>query len=297
MADSIERQSGASRFAEDLAEAISVDSSGNISTCDMSEHSSDTLESNLKSGRPMFFFHKLEVDYRAALGIFERLLPCFSENIPDSAEDLENLSAACQSGSLSAERLLKITLDNSWSDLRNIAQTHAINIDLLQLFTIFLARPFRQQAAEQMTAGVDLGHWEKGYCPVCGHSSVLGSILGKEGQRWLWCCCCNTRWRFGRIGCAFCENQSQQELGYLTAEEYPGYRIYVCDSCRRYLKEIISGSEGDDINFDYDQEYLASASLDAAALAQGYISEPIWINRYDPPGEKAPEVCSESKEI
>jgi len=277
MSDSVERQSGAGRFAEDLSEAISVDSMRRISTCDTGEYSADMLECNLKSGKPLFFFHKPDVNYWVAQEVFERLLPCFSENIPESAEDLENLSAVYQSGSLSAERLLEITLDNSWSDLRNIAQTHAINIDLLQLFTIYLARPFRQQGAEQVTKGVDLGHWEKGYCPVCGHSPVLGSILGKEGQRWLWCCCCNTHWRFGRIGCPFCENQSQEELGYLTMEEYTGYRIYVCDRCRRYLKEFISDSEVNEIKFDYDQEYLASASLDAAALAQRYISEPIWL--------------------
>ena len=297
MSESTERQSDTSRFAQDLVKAIERVSTSGTATNRKTEHCPKELTEKLEAGEPIFVFDIKELDNRATQEVFERLLSCFNEHFPENAESLANLDSACQSGSLSAERLLRITLDNSWSDLRSINHTHAINIDLLQLFTIYLARPFRQQRAEQLTAGLDLSLWQQGYCPVCGHSPVLGSILGKEGQRWLWCCCCNTRWRFGRIGCAFCENQSQQELGYLTAEEYPGYRIYVCDRCRRYLKEIINGSEEEEINFDYDQEYLTSAPLDQAALAQGYISEPIWINRYAPSDDVGPEVSSESKEI
>ena len=295
MSDPAERQSDTSRFAQDLVEAIEIVSTYNTATNRKTEHCPKELAGKLEAGKPILVFDIKESDNRAAQEVFGRLLSCFNEHFTENAECLEKLDSACQSGSLSAEKILRITLDNSWSELRNIAYKFSIDLDLLQLFTIYLARPFRQQMAEQLTVGVDLGLWQQGYCPVCGHSPVLGSILGKEGQRWLWCCCCNTRWRFGRIGCPFCQNQSQDKLGYLTMEEYSGYRIYVCDQCRRYLKEIISDSEADEINFNYDREYLASAPLDQAALAQGYISEPIWINRYDPPDNVGPEVCSEMK--
>ncbi len=297
MSEPAERQPDSSRFAQNLVETLE-----NISTCGAishrkTEYCSKELTKKLESGETIFVFESKELDGWSAQEVFDRLLSCFNEHFPENAESLANLEAVCQNGSLSAAKLLGITLGNSWSELRTIAYENSLDLDLLQLFTIYLARPFRQQMAEQLTSGLDLSLWEQGYCPVCGHSPVFGSILGKEGRRWLWCCCCNTRWRFDRIGCPFCQNRSQQELGYLTAEEYPGYRIYVCDSCRRYLKEIISGSEADEIKFDYDQEYLASASLDAAALGQGYISEPIWINRYDPPDDVEPEVYSEFKEI
>jgi FdhE protein len=292
-----ERQSDTSRFAQDLVKAMEKVPTCGSAVNQKTEPCTKELIEGLVSGKPIYVFNLQEPDKRAAQEVFERLLSCFNEHIRENAESLENLDTACQNGSLSAEQLLRITLDNCWSELRSISYKFSIDLDLLQLFTIYLARPFRQQMAEQLTAEVDLGLWQQGYCPVCGHSPVLGHLLGKEGRRWLWCCCCNTRWRFPRIQCPFCMNQSQAELGYLSLEGVCGYRIYVCDQCRRYLKEMVSDSDENAINIDYDREYITSASLDQAALTQGYISEPIWINRYDPPDDAGPEVCTKSKEI
>ena len=290
---------GSRRDAEKLSKAIrKVSATLSEQECfDQFPAPPDKLKQHqqLTMGQPLFVPDQVKIKKEAAEKAFLLLIDAFRGNLDDINQDLDRLDQAVQAKEISPLELLEITLHHHWGKLKSISLKLSIDTEILQFFTIYLARPFRQQAAERLWSGDLADNWHKGYCPVCGHHPVLGRIYGEPAHRELWCCCCNTTWKFTRIGCPVCSNQSQNQLGYLTIESYPLYRIYVCDKCRRYLKINIDESEINTEGFKYDLEYLKSASLDQAALAQGYISEPIWISRNDFSGDLNPEVCSDSK--
>ena len=243
----------------------------------------DYLKQLLKSGIPLFEPEQVTVSKDLSQQAFSMLLRALTDHMPEAAQDLTTLQRTFDEGALSPHDLLMITLEHRWSELRQCALTLSVDVELLQFFTLYLARPFRQQAAERLANLIDYHNWRQGYCPVCGHSAVLGRQGAPEGQQWLWCCCCNTQWRFARLQCAFCLNQVQQDLGYLTVEAFPGRRIYVCDKCKRYLKVIESGNDQFEAPFDYDLEYFCAVELDRIAVSEGYVAQPIWVLPYESP--------------
>lgn len=78
--------------------------------------------------------------------------------------------------------------------------------------------------------------WQQPICPVCGTAPSFASLEGTEGQRKLICGSCFTRWRYKRIGCAFCSEEEPARLKVLTLEEFPGWSAAVCLTCQSYIK-------------------------------------------------------------
>ena len=247
------------------------------------EQNGDAIQEKLKRGKPLLDPGPISVKNIAAERVFDLLLGLFREHLAEKAEDWERLGQGYHSGHIGASGLLEATLQHRWDVLQAWAQESSIDIDALRFFSIYLARPFRQQAAQRLWDDTLMRFWQKGYCPVCGHSPVFGRLIGAPGHRQLWCCCCNTSWSFPRIGCPFCKNQSADQLGYLTVDEFASYRIYVCDKCRRYLKTSVCPEESGKDDWDYDRDYFSTVALDPIALREGYIAEPVWLARCEQP--------------
>jgi formate dehydrogenase maturation protein FdhE len=243
------------------------------------ERDDATIREKLRQGTPLLDLRYIHVKNAAAERIFELLLNVFREHLPENVEDWEKLDHGVGGARFAARELLQATLEHRWGALQAWAQGSSIDIDALQFFSIYLARPFREQVARRLWDEAQTAFWQEGYCPVCGHSPVLGRLIGSPGHRQLWCCCCNTTWSFPRIGCPFCKNQSQDELGYLSVPEPASYRVYVCDRCRRYLKTGVGSEESGKNGWDYDREYFSTATLDSIALREGYVAEPVWLAR------------------
>jgi len=254
-----------------------------LSDCFPIERNSDAVQEKLKKGKPLLDPGHIQIKNAAAERVSGLLLSVFRQHLSEKTEDWEKLEQGYHSGDMAAPELLEATLQHHWGALQVWARQLSIDIDALQFFSIYLARPFRQQAAQRLWDGTQADFWRKGYCPVCGHSPVLGRLIGSPGHRQLWCCCCSTAWSFPRIGCPFCKNQSQDRLGYLTVDEFASYRIYVCDKCKRYLKTSVCPEESGKDDWDYDREYFSAFALDSIALREGYIAEPVWLARCEQP--------------
>lgn len=84
----------------------------------------------------------------------------------------------------------------------------------------------------------DEEHWLRGYCPTCGSPPAMAQLVGIDPGRLrlLSCGCCNTRWRYRRIACPFCETPDDHRLSTLAIEGEKYLRIDYCQSCRAYLK-------------------------------------------------------------
>jgi FdhE protein len=84
----------------------------------------------------------------------------------------------------------------------------------------------------------DEDRWLRKYCPTCGAPPAMAQLLGVDPGRLrlLSCGCCQTRWRYRRTGCPFCDDQHEHRLSVLAIEGEGGLRIDYCDTCRGYLK-------------------------------------------------------------
>lgn len=110
--------------------------------------------------------------------------------------------------------------------------------------------------------------WSHGHCPTCGSLPLIGSLREKEGQRYLTCSFCLTDYRTKRLGCPICDETEFDKLAFYTVEEEPGFRVDVCESCKRYIK--VADFRELDRKLLPLLDDLASLPFDILATKKGY---------------------------
>lgn len=213
--------------------------------------------------------------------LMSELFALLRKHLPDRTAGLDAIEQQFLSGQISVTDFVQAVLKNDGNQLRTMMRQHDIPEDLVTFLAVYVARPYRVQMARFLLEGVDLAVWSFGYCPVCGHWPSLAHIGGPETMRMLWCLHCDTRWKFKRLQCAFCLNEDQEEMEFISLPENDAYRLHVCNKCRRYLKEIKSSDAPEDVAFD--TVYLGTMLLDVAAEREHYIQESPLTVRYDDP--------------
>ncbi len=154
---------------------------------------------------------------------------------------------------------------------RNFAhQSRAAGLepDLGTLIAHTSLAPFYWKQAAGVRPQLSLSQVASGACPVCGARPIMGFIRAEDGARVLECSLCGTRWGAPRMACAFCRTQDRTKLRYHFVEGDSARRVYVCDSCKGYLKVTdMSGHAGDLV---IALEDMATAYLDEVARERGY---------------------------
>lgn len=206
------------------------------------------------------------------------LIALFCEHISEKFHTLNPLVSDRATSSHSLTTLMNITLHGSGARLAEFSRHHGLPLELLTFFAVYLSRPIRQAVARKASDAGTFREWQLGYCPVCGVWARMGQIGSKEGRMQLWCIGCDHTWSFPRLHCPFCLEGDPAKLGYLKIDERDLYRAYSCDSCRRYLKTIVT-SEADSVNFD--AEYLSSSAVDVMASFEGYIQDFVGYAAFD----------------
>ena len=117
-----------------------------------------------------------------------------------------------------------------------------------------------------------LDKWAAAYCPVCGAAPHLALIEGDEGRRFLSCGRCFTRWNFRRMVCPFCGEAGKDKTRYFTVENDVAHRVYVCDTCKHYLKSVDTRVKATPFA---RLEDLATIRLDIVAKREGYIRDTV----------------------
>jgi FdhE protein len=111
--------------------------------------------------------------------------------------------------------------------------TLAASVIPLALFPVLV--PLRAGLEPLLAAG----HWEEGYCPLCGGVPKLGEFRGLEQIRFLRCGLCAAEWSFPRLRCPACGNQDHRRLGHLHVDgEQNKCRAATCEECRQYVKMV-----------------------------------------------------------
>jgi hypothetical protein len=126
-------------------------------------------------------------------------------------------------------------------------------------------RPFLTRCAESWTQAIDLSRWQRGYCPLCGFEPEIATITAHD--RLLICGRCAAQWSLPAPTCPFCGESSAHGVTSFASRD-GRYRVYGCNTCRRYLKAF--NAVGADRPALPAVDSIATLPLDAAAMQKGY---------------------------
>jgi FdhE protein len=112
-----------------------------------------------------------------------------------------------------------------------------------------------------------LNDWGESYCPVCGAPPGISAIEGDENRLYLYCGRCSQSWNHPRLVCVHCGEQDQKKLQYFFARDDETHRVYVCDSCKHYIKTVDKREKP--VVFPRLED-LTTMGLDMVAKNEGY---------------------------
>ena len=128
-------------------------------------------------------------------------------------------------------------------------------------------RPVLTRCAEAIMARTDFAAWHLHICPLCAGEPDL-AVITPAAERLLICSRCAARWKFDQIACPFCLNDERSKITSLASRDGQ-YRLFCCDSCRRYLKAFDARRAARHVMPAVDG--VATLPLDAAAIQRGYL--------------------------
>ena len=127
-------------------------------------------------------------------------------------------------------------------------------------------RPFLARCSDVWLGRLDLTVWQRAWCPICGGEPDFAA-LGTAGDRSLICGRCLAQWPFHRTACPFCGNDGERGVRSFASRDRR-YRVYGCESCRKYLKAYDARGAARPVMPAVDT--IATLPLDAAAIQSGF---------------------------
>jgi len=187
---------------------------------------------------PLIATSDFRLDHQAAGDLLQHVCQVTSESNSDMAQSARGLLNAVQAEKFEVRPLFKALLEGDDTAFNTMAAEIAVDKGALAFLAYSAIKPSLSLFAEQLATFLpDDDSWVKGYCPICGSYPGM-ALLGADGERWLCCGFCWHKWSVNRIFCPFCENKDSQTLHYFFSEAEKGYRVDVCDKCRKYVKTV-----------------------------------------------------------
>ncbi len=139
---------------------------------------------------------------------------------------------------------------------------------LLDFALYHALHPLLAAYAEAWLPLVDENGWYRSPCPICGGAADFAALVSGGGARRLLCSRCDAEWIAPRGTCPFCGESTPGRLGYFATGPDGIYRLYVCETCRRYLKTIDLRELARPVHLP--AERILTVGLDLAAQQAGY---------------------------
>ena len=221
------------------------------------------IETTLKAGRPLFKASRLPLDL---LGSFEILLGFSGVKAPNQAGFDAVMEYLASEQSVFNQAAMFIT-DGRDSDLRRMAERNDLDQEILSFLVRTALKPAFKAvnlAAENLIFECE---WKQGFCPLCGSEPDMAR-LEAEGARTLHCGLCGCEWSFPRLECPYCRTIDSDQLSYLFFEDEPGYRVYTCLECKRYIITVDAGARSDPAPLDLEK--LTVMHFDMLASSRGF---------------------------
>ena len=239
----------------------------------------DLLDAAIRDGRSLADICSPLPTKEALISAATGLTQAAGEALPGAHLMLTRMTYLCETGD--PGDLLGVLFTHGWHGHQDVLRQWAgaketSDAEALDWLGRQLARPFfhllgTRLAGRQAFANRDLKTLG---CPCCGGPPRLSRYERDEGQRYLWCDLCDVQWRFARVNCPFCGNTTHEQLGYLTFEELPSYRVDVCEVCHTYLRAKNERDLPEGVRVDFAIEDVGTLHLSLAAEQAGYRATP-----------------------
>jgi formate dehydrogenase maturation protein FdhE len=223
------------------------------------------MRRHIEERRPLLAFGEIPLDWtdlrlmaRQTLDILRR----FDSIDQESCAALQAIARQPQAFQEVVER---------WYNSAALGQTTDASVapgsnEMLDQVLTLAMRPFLARCAETILPQLDLGGWRMPRCPLCGGEPEF-AVVTPAGERMLLCGRCTGAWPFEPFTCPFCGNDDSARITSFTSRDGQ-YRLYACDSCRRYLKAFDARHATRTALLAVDT--IATLPLDAAAIQKGY---------------------------
>jgi FdhE protein len=207
---------------------------------------------DFRDGVPLLQSSIVTIDFTAAA----KSLPASAEKLC-SKPLLENL--ARESRGLSVELCRSQDAPHraiGW--LLGVGPFTAVQTGLLQCLGWTMLSRYLAPAVAEFEQWSEDKNWLRPYCPTCGSAPAMAQLIGVDPgrHRFLACGRCRTRWRFRRLGCAFCDNEDDTQLGVIGLEDEGGLRVDYCRACGGYLKTYSAEGSEDVMLADWTSLHL-----------------------------------------
>jgi len=231
----------------------------------------DILEIKKKAAFPMVSPSEFSANDSSAR-LLDSICDIIMRRPSEMSGDAKIISDAICEKKLNPDRLFQALFKEDESFFQQAANDMGIKKKTLAFVCYLSLAPSISASSDQLSSSCGASHeiWEKGICPICGGPPSL-SAHKENGARFLICGFCSHEWPFPRRCCPFCENRDSETLHYFFQNDEDGYRIDVCDMCKRYIKSV--DTQKIDHFFYPPLEQVATLHLDLTAKKKGYKNE------------------------
>ena len=221
---------------------------------------SELIQTKIKEGFPLIDISQFKIDYSEGQKLFRRLCDILIEGENEFSESAAAIARVFDANRIDYPSMCNFFLNEDEKSFNAVAGELDVDNASLAFILYNSIKPSLSVNAEKLSSRIDENEiWEKGYCPVCGSQASL-SLFEENGKRYLVCGFCWHKYASKRVFCHYCENTDHETLHYYSFEDEEGYRVDVCDKCKKYIKTIDCRVFG---RYLYPPlEYISTAHLD-----------------------------------
>ncbi|MDW7773727.1 MAG: formate dehydrogenase accessory protein FdhE [Desulfobulbaceae bacterium] len=231
----------------------------------------ETAKTHLREGFHLLDKNAVLADLEPAVTLFKNICRSLMRNYRKAAPEIKKINKAVRQGEIDLEQLFGKMVEGDREYIDAIAAGRDFNAGLLRVLAESSIHPLLEAYAGKLKGLVDQDAWWKTSCPVCGSTPVLGELKNSkdiQGAKFFLCSSCGFEWRYHRLGCPFCGNGKQEKLRHFTTEaDGKGYRVEVCEECRKYIKTMDLRETGAVMPLVDD---IGTLHLDIIAMKEGY---------------------------
>ncbi|RLB05834.1 MAG: hypothetical protein DRG59_04190 [Deltaproteobacteria bacterium] len=235
--------------------------------------SDQIIKTKLDEGFPLLNREDFPLDNDAAYSLLEemkKIIPGGNRELRNASTDLLKFLKEKQNG----KNFWKYLLRAEEEKIKEVADEVGCEMQQVVFLGLCAIKPSLCFIRSKLESWIPEGTpWRKNYCPVCGSLPSVLLLKEKEGRKFGVCSWCEHQWLMNRIECAYCQNQLQESLGYISIEDDEVYRVEYCDKCKYYFKLI----DCRPLEFEPvpSLEEFTTLHLDMVAQNKGYRIPPV----------------------
>jgi hypothetical protein len=230
------------------------------------------------AGEPILRFGEIPFDWAELRLLFRQIADILRRHDAIEAADHTTLQGCARAGMPTPEQVsdwyaetvapaLALRAKRTTAAARNdSAGTPESRGEMFRQVLSLAARPFLSRPVELIQHRIELSAWHRPYCPFCGGEPEMAVITPAADRRMI-CGRCTGVWPFPPLECPFCGNDERRRIKSFASRD-GRYRLYACDTCRRYVKAYDARTADRPVMLSVDS--IATLPLDAAAIQKGY---------------------------